>query len=209
VNPQLSAAIKARDESAAEVDRLTEQLAKLERAIASTSPAIAELASIRHQAEAEMEAWSAAGGEGKMPTADHGAIAKLEAEISAHASSIASAQTALQSVIARREAAKARHASVVKYVSISALLALVAEEDPKLIAEIETAQQKLLDLDATRTTLRKFLSAQADVIKERELFVALERTDAVRLPSIVGKANMDTINARLAELQTGANVEAI
>jgi hypothetical protein len=205
MNTPLTAAIKARDESAAEVDRLTEQSAKLERAISSASPAIAELASIRHQAAAEMEAWSAAGGEGKMPTADHGAIAKLEAEISAHASSIASAQAALQSVIVRREAARARHASVVKYVSINALLALVAEEDPKLIAEIETAQQTLLDLDATRTTLRKFLSGQADVIKERELYVALERMDAVRLTSRAGNADMAAINARLAELQTGAN----
>jgi hypothetical protein len=150
-----------------------------------------------------MEAWSATGGEGKMPTADHGAIAKLEAEISAHASSIASAQTALQSVVARREAAKPRHASAVKYVSINALLALVVEEDPKLIAEIESAQQKLLDLDATRTALRKFLSAQADLLGERELFVSLERMDAVRLTSRAGNADLSAISAKLTALQTG------
>jgi hypothetical protein len=198
----LSAAIAQRDESAAEVDRLTEQSAKLERAIASASPAIAELASIRHQAAVEMEAWSAAGGEGKMPPADHGAIAKLEAEISAHASSIASAQTALQSVIVRREAARAINGNAVKSVQVLALLQLIHEEDPRLTAEIVAAQQKPLDLDATRTTLRKFLSGQADLTKERELFVCLERMDAVRLASSVGKANMDVINAKLTALQT-------
>jgi hypothetical protein len=197
VNPQLSAAIKARDESAAEVDRLTEQLAKLERAIATTSPAIPALSAAREENRLAFLAWSEAGSEGDYPVAVD--TSRLEADVQLHNNGVASAQAALQSVIARREAAKARHANAVKSVQVLALLQLIEEEDPKLIAEIESAQQKLLDLDATRSALRKFLSAQADFFRERELYIALERVDAVRLASSVGKANMDSINAKLTQ----------
>jgi hypothetical protein len=163
VNHQLHVALKARDESAAEVDRLTEQSAKLERAIASTSPAIPALNAAREDNRLAFLAWSEAGAAGELPAAVD--TSRLEAEVSAFNTSIDSARAALQSVIARREAAKARHANAVKSVQVLALLQLIHEEDPKLIAEIESVQQKLLDLDATRTTLRKFLSGQADLIR--------------------------------------------
>jgi hypothetical protein len=161
----LQAAVASRDEAAKAVDELTKQLFALERAIATVSPAVRALADIRAQDVAAMEAWSAAGGEGKLPSTDHLAIAKLESEIQSHNTSVASARAALQTVIARREAAKARHAAAEKNVQILAILALIEEEDPKLIYEIEAAKQKFLDLDATRSLLRKFLSAQADAIK--------------------------------------------
>jgi hypothetical protein len=201
----LHAAVKARDEFAAEVDRLTEQSAKLERAIASTSPAISALNAAKEENRLAFLAWSEAGAAGELPVAAD--TSRLEAEVSAFNTSIDSARAALQSVIARRADARSRHEAAIKSVSISALLTLIAEEDPRLIAEIESAQQKVLDLDATRGLLRKFLSAQADLLKERELYVALERVDAVRLTSRSGNADMTAINARLAELQTGSKVE--
>jgi hypothetical protein len=207
VNHQLSAAIKARDEAAVDLDALTVQTAKLERAIATTSSAIPALNAAREENRLAFLAWSEAGSEGDYPVAAD--TSRLEADVQLHNNGVASAQAALQSVIARREVAKARHAAASKYVGVNALLVLVAEEDPKLIAKIESAQQKLLDLDATRTALRKFLGGQADITKERELYVALERMNAVQLTSSAGNANLDAINARLTALQTGAKVESI
>jgi hypothetical protein len=196
----LHEAMRARDTAAVDLDALTAQSAKLERAIASTSPAIPSLNAAKEENRLAFLAWSEAGAAGELPVAVD--TSRLEAEVSAFNTSIDSARAALQSVIARREAAKTRHANAVKNVSVLALLALVAEEDPKLIAEIESVQQKLLDLDATRGALRKFPSAQADFFRERELYIALERVDAVRLTTNAGKANMDAINAKLTALQT-------
>jgi hypothetical protein len=198
LNTTLSAAIKARDEAAAEIDALQAKIIKLESALAQTSPAVDELAQLRAAAHTAALAWN---GEGDLPTVDHKQEARLRDEVAAFEASKRSAQSAVASLVASRDAARRVHDAAAKRAELAAITQVLAEEGPKLDAAVRETAQAHVNAFEMRNTFRRFVLDVANRHGDRALNLAVEHSH-VLFDQPTGVANMDGINSRLRDLLT-------
>jgi hypothetical protein len=212
VNNHLHEALMARDAALADIERLNERLVKLERHAASASPAVAELNALREDNARAFASAAEADGELLIPAVDHKREAKLRDEIEAHRLSVDSANAAISTLVAQRNAAQKTRDGAARYAQIAAVQHLLETESVALFAAVNETMRVYVDLIGRLDRLRAFTFHHADAIDARELRVAAEKFDKVRNATLVRpEASPDSgeWHTKLASLLVGDKAEAV
>jgi hypothetical protein len=207
----LAEALKARDGAIADIDRLQSKITKLERHAQSASPAVAELNALREDSARSFAAAAAEDGELLAPAVDHKREAKLRDEIEAYRLSVESANSAISTLVAQRNAAYTVRDSAGRYATEAAVRHLIEAESVALFAAVNESLRTYVDLTARLDRLRAFTFSHANALDSRELRVAAENFDKARNATLVRpepSPDSGEWHAKLAALLVGDKAEA-
>jgi hypothetical protein len=181
----LHEACRARDAAIADIERLDAQITKLQRHAQSASPAVAELHALREDAARSFAAAAEADGELLIPAVDHLREARLRDEIEAHRLSVNSADAAISTLVAQRNAAYKVRDGASRYATIAAVEHLLETEGPKLFGAVNEAAQIYTDLAGQMDRLWRLAHVHADALDTRELRIAAEKFANARNATLV------------------------
>jgi hypothetical protein len=206
----LAEAVAAKQAAIEEISPLQAQIVRLERHAQSASPAVAELNALREDTVRSFAAAAEADGELLIPAVDHKREAKLRDEIEAHRLSVDSANAAISTLVAQRNAAQKTRDGAARYATVAALKHMLETESATLFAEINAAAQIYVDLDARLDRLRSVVVEYARTLDERELYVAVEHLDKAKRTALFRpepSADTGEWRAKLADLLSNANAK--
>jgi hypothetical protein len=212
LNSNISEARAARDHAIADIERLQAKISKLERHAQSASPAVAELNALREDSARSFAAAAEADGELLIPAVDHKREAKLRDEIEAHRLSVDSANAAISTLVAQRNAAQKTRDGAARYAQIAAVQHLLETESVALFAAVNETMRVYVDLIGRLDRLRAFTFHHADAIDARELRVAAEKFDKARNATLVRpetSPDSGEWHTKLASLLVGDKAEAV
>jgi hypothetical protein len=162
MNPQLTAAIKLRDEARAEVGAIDSRVGKLERLTQSSSPAASEKAALHSDHELSLKAWVASGDADAPPALDADRLARLDAEIRAHESSKASANDGIAALIRARDPILVRVRAAESALHFVAVETLVADVLPELLNRYNEAHAQAVATRGQLESLHGFIVSEAE-----------------------------------------------
>jgi hypothetical protein len=201
LNP-IKQALDAEAQAEAEIIAIDAKIAKLETFASSACGAVADLAAIHNDNAARFAAWSA-NAEGTPPKVDVKHEAKLKDEIAAHASTVASANSAIASYQTERRKLTDIVASAGKFATLNASVEMVDAFAIGVVAEINKHGADLVASIGKLESLKEFGLQMAREYDSQDMFRAVERLHVYEKANITRpQQHVDTtpFHASLAEI---------
>jgi hypothetical protein len=128
---------------------------------------------------------------------------RLSDEVNAFEASKRSAEAGIRTLIDSRVAVQDARNNANARAERLAVAQLLAEEDPAFVAKINDAAKAYTDAVETRSVFLRFILGEANKHGDQSLHHAHQSAMAVSFETPKGNADLDAINARLAQLLTG------
>jgi hypothetical protein len=213
LNTQLHAALKARDDVVENLKPIDQRIAKIERLLQTASPAVAEKSALHSDHTVRLKDWVASGDvDAPPPAIAADRLARLDAEISAHESSKASASEGLRALVAARSKLVDEHRTAIAAAQFAASEHAITEALPKMIDDFNSAHRVLVEAKDRIDNAYRFLMAEGARLANTQYNGLAERMwSEVKAKTVtpVSREDYTPFRDRIAALLAPANVEAI